>query len=152
MIPVDQDLFGPEEGNCVAACVASLLELPLADVPNICAASSGPPEQWLERLNAWLRRYGLVAVLLDTADFFDWSWFGGAWCIVSGKSERGLLHATVWRDGQLVHDPHPSKSGICAPESIVIFVALDPASERKLCSLLNARTTERYSAWKERNR
>jgi len=33
MKPVDQTAFGPSKGNCLSASIASLLELPIEDVP-----------------------------------------------------------------------------------------------------------------------
>lgn len=33
MKPVDQTTFGFPGGNCFSACIASLLEMPLDDVP-----------------------------------------------------------------------------------------------------------------------
>ena len=33
MKPVMQTKFGPVEGNCFCACLASMLELPIEDIP-----------------------------------------------------------------------------------------------------------------------
>ena len=32
--------------------------------------------------------------------------------LVSGKSTRGVFHVCIYRNGLLVHDPHPTKEGI----------------------------------------
>lgn len=32
--------------------------------------------------------------------------------LVSGKSPRGIKHMCIYKNGILVHDPHPSKEGI----------------------------------------
>jgi hypothetical protein len=121
--PVDQTIFGLPDGNCLAACVASLLHLDITEVPNFC---QGQEEGWFGRMLDWLRPLGLAAF-----------WFKGppthhlAECpvIVSGVSPRGpWLHAVIWRDGAIVHDPHPSRAGIGDVEDTIVFVPLDPAS------------------------
>lgn len=129
MKPVDQTKFGSVDGDCLPARIASLLELDIADVPNFCATEpdgSSPP--WCARLNAWLRPRGLLALPLDVTGDVRWEVFGDAWLIVSGPSPRGpWLHATVWRHGQPVHDPHPSRAFLAgSPSDIIVFVCLDP--------------------------
>src|SRR5260370_22421604 len=57
MKPVTQSLVG-EEGNCFAACVASILEMSLVEVPNFCAVDNG----WWAAFQAWLAERGLCAV------------------------------------------------------------------------------------------
>ena len=53
MKPVDQTILTAPGGNCFAACVASILELPLADVPNFCSE-----ERWWNALQIWLCAIG----------------------------------------------------------------------------------------------
>lgn len=106
MRPVDQTKFGRPHGNCLPACIASLLHLEVDDVPAVCEDESG---DWLDRLASWLRPRGLAPLLIAGAPppMLD-----DVFCIVSGKSPRGdFLHATVWRGQTLVHDPHPSRAG-----------------------------------------
>jgi hypothetical protein len=128
MIPVDQTRFGDPDGNCLAACLATLLELPLDEVPHFAG------EGWQYRLAHWLGAHGLWALrfappqpssLDDAAAWLDETVPG--WCIVSGQAPRGLLHATVWQGGELVHDPHPSRDGILDVEDVLVLVPLDPA-------------------------
>ena len=52
---------------------------------------------------------------------------GQCWTIVSGRGHRGYMHATVWRGGKMVHDPHPDSTGIDEPLEMDIFVAIDPS-------------------------
>ena len=128
MIPVDQDRFGLPDGNCLAACVASLLELPLAEVPHFAG------ERWRADLDEWLRARGLWALmfvpgaatsLAEASAWLDATVSG--FCIVSGQAARGLLHATVWRGGDLVHDPHPDRAGLLDVEDVIVLVPIDPA-------------------------
>jgi hypothetical protein len=117
MKPVDQTIFydpaEPPRGNCLAACVASLLELPIEEVPNFCAA-----EQWLEGYISFLREHGCD--LVSNRYFPDGpfpedlgSGIGGLF-IAAGQSPLGVNHAVIIDGrGNLIHDPHPSRAGVC---------------------------------------
>lgn len=128
MKPIDQTIFGDKKGNCFAACIASILELALEDVPNFCVEY---PETWYDELNTWLRARGLFAMGFNAPDaaFFR-NHMRGAWCIVSGPGPRGCLHSTVWRDGEMQHDPHPSREGIESAIDVIVFGLLEPAQLR----------------------
>ncbi len=110
MIPVDQTKFGPEEGNCFSACVASILELHICNVPHFCG---GGNEKWLKDAEAWLRENHNLTLL-----GFVSRGRSGVYClpsmfhILSGESGRGLFHSVVAFCGEVVHDPHPSRKGI----------------------------------------
>lgn len=148
MKPVKQTIFGERTGNCFAACIASILEVPLDTVPNFCATSVTPEGQdWLMAANQWLAGKGLA--LLDVDIQPDGSLgrinalSDGAYCIISGKSPRGeFSHATVgryrldnksvthWLD--FVHDPHPSNEFLAGPATqLTFFVSLNPAASQK---------------------
>ena len=128
MKPVDQTKFladykaGPDQvGNCFPACVASILELPLEEIPNFCAY-----ENWYEKANEWLNKRDLCIVLIRG---YDQDRAGlPCICIATGKSPRGdFLHCVVWKEGRIVHDPHPSRDGIVSnPEDMCYLVPLDP--------------------------
>jgi hypothetical protein len=138
MIPVTQTLFGKAEGNCLAACVASILELDLADVPNFCADQSDG--SWLRRLADWLAERALCAVHAsfvdgdpgvvpapeDLATMRAWMKLRRVgFAIVSGYTTRGLSHSTVWFDGELVHDPHPSQDPLINVVDMVVIAHRD---------------------------
>lgn len=126
MKPVDQTIFG-KGGNCLAACIASIFEYPLQDVPNFCGDYDD--NSWFHALNDWLLRQGFVAVMFKTQEaVLDHLWLRGAFCIVSGTTERGLSHATVWQNEKCVHDPHPSRAGLLEIEDVIVFVSLNPAN------------------------
>ncbi len=125
MRPVDQTKFGHPDGNCLAACVASLLHLETDEVPNFCA---GDDSGWWTNMLAWLHGHGYTAmcVSMPMQDHLH-----PAMAIVSGASPRGpWLHATVWQDGVMVHDPHPSRAGIGEPSDAIFLLPLDPLSPR----------------------
>src|SRR5580692_7025464 len=104
MKPVDQTLFG-QKGNCYAAVMASILELPLEAVPGDLGIKG---DVIYQAANDLLAPFGLAIVV------FRWvageTWFApkDAWHVLSGPSPRGdWLHATVGRGGSMIHDPHP---------------------------------------------
>lgn len=129
-------------GNCFAAVVASMLELPIQEVPNV---------ETLYFLEGKLEFYGLdvMNVFLEGKGwelmndgrfsvFHDSKWGIGEgythsrqdaldYChdkyyLVSGKSTRGVSHICIYKNGYLVHDPHPTREGLI---SIHFFQTLE---------------------------
>lgn len=120
----DQDRFGAaenapgERGNCLQACLASVLGLSLSAVPHFMDTDETADAQHAA-MQRWLADQGWCALWLP------WDWIHSGWVvwprnaleIVSGKSPRGdFAHVVVGNitvDGwKLVHDPHPSKAGL----------------------------------------
>jgi len=128
MKPVDQDLFGDGKGNCFAACVASILELPIEEVPNFC---EGWDQEWFTGFLDWLATREFSAVELWVTS--DWKPNPRQVCILSGKSPRGDFdHAVVgeWtgEEFRVTHDPHPSRNGLKGKIlQAAYFIPLDPA-------------------------
>jgi hypothetical protein len=106
MKPVDQNAFGPEKGNCFSACVASILELPIDDVPQFMTS-----ENWWHGFARWCARQGYLA-LVDYRVPDEPATLG--YSILGGESPRhpGSGHAVVALDGVMVHDPHPDRTGL----------------------------------------
>lgn len=149
MIRVTQTRFGNDPrapGNCFAACIASLLELPLEAVPdelpfiearvqagtfNGIMGQKGAWADYYQALTDWLGdRFGMGMIELEPGEG------SGLWrdavCILGGKSPRGLPHAVVGRGREILHDPHPDRTGLVEPArgqgwSHTYFVLLDPA-------------------------
>lgn len=121
MKPVFQTVIdhNPSEGrigDCFRACLASLLELPIDDVPAPEAYDNAAA--WWRVYRDWLRARGL-AILTHTEDEAIWrDWFvrtqGDVYHIASGPSPRhpGTDHSVVMRNDVMVHDPHPSGVGL----------------------------------------
>lgn len=122
MKPVDQNKFGVGQGNCFSACVASLLELPLADVPYFMGE-----EDWLPGFAMWLEPRGFYPVIFGLALAEEWRPMGLH--ILGGIGPRGA-HAVVARGSEVVHDPHPSREGLTILEDVTILVPLDPARSK----------------------
>lgn len=116
MKPVYQTKFGDKEGNCFAACLASLLEIPLEDVPDFYAQHRSG---WYIAFNAWLRQFGLMPVMFnDLAEYFPLD----AYYLVGGESERGIPHSCIARNGVIVHDPFPDGKGLKTISDYTFFI------------------------------
>lgn len=129
MKPVMQTVTGTS-GNCMAACLASILELPIEAVPNFCDAGPDDTDYW-NACRAWLRQFGLGIITLTFTSPAQWMQLRlSGYHIVSGPSPRleGMHHATVWHKGKLAHDPHPDQTGILAPEDMCMLYLVEPTA------------------------
>lgn len=103
MKPLFQTRFG-SEGNCMEACIASILELDLKEVPDLLAYEENG--EWVNVLNK-LSKLGLcyIEVIMDDIPLF----FKNKKCyhIFIGKTTRHetIYHAAVGYNGKVVHDP-----------------------------------------------
>lgn len=107
MTPVTQTAFhNPEagvRGNCFASAIASILDLPLHGVP---AFDKMDPSEWFDNLFKWLELLGSELRIHDADDA------PSGYAIANGMSPRGVPHSIVVHDGEMAHDPHPSRAGI----------------------------------------
>ena len=107
MIPVDQEyMHDPETasvGDCFRACIASVLELPIAAVPHFALMGN----RWGRVLD------GFLEGLSREIDFHEGDPPKDMWVIATVQSPRAsdVLHSVVWRNGEIAHDPHPSRAG-----------------------------------------
>ena len=121
MIPIDQSVLGAR-GNCFSACLASLLEIPIEDVPFFLSEPGDVSRfQWAERLDAWLEPFGLYA-LHFFADPARPGAFPGVLHIMTGMSPRGRPHAVIGKGRFVVHDPHPDKTGLSSLDGFCLLV------------------------------
>lgn len=136
-------------GNCVAAAMASILELPLWMVPPW--EQMFGREDWQKRRREWLAQMlGLEVVTLYASRRHPGRFSTCYWdddegekpvyvhpdelpqfYIACGLTVRKSHHAVVYSRGALAHDPHYSGDGILQVERIEFFRAL-PNSENRL--------------------
>ncbi len=119
MKPVPQTRLSDNDnkiyGNCWEACLASLLEIPIEDVPEL---NAGDPEDteglWVLNTNTWLATRGLMFLEFPSLPPDDYAHMGiDTYHIIIGPSPRkNGSHAVVGRNGKIVHDPHPDKTGL----------------------------------------
>jgi hypothetical protein len=129
---VDQTVFGFPGGNCFSACVASILEMDLAEVPYFMGDEPDEADdKWFARLDEWLKPHGFYAMCLRA----DSEWKPKGLNILSGKSPRGVkdddMHSVVADGTELVHDPHPTRDGLLSHHDVVVLVSIDPAEARR---------------------
>lgn len=133
-------------GDCFPACIASILELPLSDVPNFTQLSldreiaRGVPlaeawksgTDWWYMLNDWLAPRGFMYMEFPNAE--DWpndirSRIG--FHIMIGRSPRGDFdHCVVGKAGVVVHDPSEGASSphLATLKAYGLFIPLNPAA------------------------
>lgn len=102
----------PEKrGDCYRACLASILEVPIEDLPKMTGESV---RETLDRENEVVRSFGFW---IYSCEWAGWEWDiipGDAWWIASVPSlnlgvypddGRPIRHAVVARGRYIVHDP-----------------------------------------------
>lgn len=121
-------------GNCYAAAIASIMELPITEVPNVEVFYHLNNGYYQEVMHTFLEskgwelcsddRYKVFHPELHSQlrcprdrDFDDWAAdmrmiLEDNYYFVSGPSARGVSHITIYKAGEMVHDPHPTKDGI----------------------------------------
>jgi len=107
-------------GNCMRACIASLLEKTIKEVPPLPPT----PNQFSDALD-YLDKYGWeydcnymfyhiaakdrekeLLLKLQKEEGID------GYFLVYGMSPRGVKHIVLYNKQGLAHDPHPSQSGV----------------------------------------
>lgn len=106
-------------GNCTEAALASLFGLKLEDVPSMQGLVAS--EYW-DALKAFVRSRGYVLNMQDP------SHRPAGLYLADGPSDRGCGHFVVMRDGEMVHDPHPSRAGLRKVERVWSLMVLDPST------------------------
>jgi len=108
-----------QRGNCLTAVVASLLNLPIEAVPNFVQedVDSGGEKDWWVSCWTFIHEQDAHMVLLrdhtQPASPFPLPEPGEVYT-VSGPSPRDarVHHVVLFRDGEMVHDPHPDRTGL----------------------------------------
>lgn len=122
-------------GNCFAACIASIIEKPIEEVPNVETLFHINSSFWIEVMLAYLNSIGWDLCSDDMfkrfhPDLFGYDFRGtdengkipqyyeykDKYYLVSGKSARGVNHVCIYQNGILIHDPHPTKEGLITLE------------------------------------
>lgn len=113
-------------GNCYAACIASILEVPISEVPNVEVFFHIDSGYWHEVMLTFLSSKGWDLSRNDIFGVFhnnnsdsildgyraSNSMFVDKYYLVSGESPRGIQHMCIYQNGILVHDPYPTREGL----------------------------------------
>ena len=109
-------------GDCHRACIATMLSLPIEDVPHF--AFDGPDgKTFHRRVDDFLASRGLAVVSVPydksatLAQVLDCvaAQTPGLIFMVGGLSESGASHTCIYRGKHLWHDPRPNGEGIIGP-------------------------------------
>ena len=151
MIGVKQTILTKEEGgNCFAACLASILEVPLEAVPNPALEWRKDDERATERgwevVQQFLAGLGMTILAYgDEEELAGWRppgfWIAG----VPSPRLEGETHAVVYEGGTPVWDPHPSVSELDPSAPILFCDALlvtDPCRLARELALISAPVLE----------
>jgi len=145
MIPVTQTRTGAPKGNCTEACIASLLECSLEEVPSLWHEDDGEEGP---RDPTGQRNFQLYAFIVSRGFFFACYRFEHDYpltelaqqfkrlpvpavthmeqgYIIGGHTPDGVPHAVVGGVGGVVHDPNPSRRGIVTFDEVTVLVPLD---------------------------
>jgi hypothetical protein len=120
MKPVKQQFVHKPEinqfGDCQRAVIASLLELPIEDVPHFLQVAQGDPTAYWDAIQSFLRTHGYAYLTVPprSGAIFFASDGVPVYHEISGPSPRGngVSHAVVGLSGQIVFDPHPDGTGL----------------------------------------
>ena len=135
MKPIMQTKFGTDwndpstAGDCMSACIASVLELSLEDVPNFMEAGE---EGWWDAMQVWLGLRGFAYVEINATGLpslsrpeigipDDQVYF------VVGISPRETPHVVLYKGNKLAHDPNPAGTGLVRGSVLGFLVPLCPA-------------------------
>jgi hypothetical protein len=127
VIPHDQTFVGNGDagavpGNCMQACMASVLDLPLDLVPHFALFG----DKWGEAIVLWVQSRGKsLRVYNDWNEHKEWWAARGVECevlglapheqpmLAAGQSHSGpWSHMVVWQHGRIAHDPNPLRLGL----------------------------------------
>lgn len=124
MIPVMQTRFGNPAGNCLMACIASIMEVPLESFPDLYEAEEAG-EEWWEVMRTAVRKHRWEITWVREPFSKTYRLAPMGYAVAGGPSprERPELdddaghpgHAVVCLDGKTVHDPHPDNTGLGGP-------------------------------------
>lgn len=117
---VDQTILAgdPErQGNCLSACVATFLGRPLDQVPHFAEYAPDRKDAWWDCLIGYMAGHGYWPIDLPTIN----DGVPGEQLFVMGMSPRGVCHQVLYIDGELWHDPHPSRAGITDVREVIAW-------------------------------
>jgi len=139
MKPIDQSIIHGNglAGDCLRACVASIFEIPIEEIPHFCDRHLDEKitneNHCFTRINKWLsEKFGMSYLEVEFGNFGTYliEKYGGYY-IATGPTDRfngDVLHCVIYNGDKMIHDPHPSKSGLKTVYNIGIFILNDPVN------------------------
>lgn len=128
-----QNRVAPKIGNCCAAALASVLEIPLSETfdgdPEACACPDSV-DFW-NSLRSWLLARNLMWASVSLPPL-GYSIAVGPSPRLKAPDGKAIPHACVALNGELVHDPHPDNTffGNEKPWEFWVLYSPDPAKSK----------------------
>lgn len=91
------------DDDCLVACLATYFGLNYEAVPHFVERHGS---LWGEEMRSWLDAGGYEVVCFDNHYPRKGDYLADGW------TDRDTPHMTVWRGVEMIHDPHPSRSGL----------------------------------------
>lgn len=130
MRPVDKlVVHDPENGkygDCMRACIASLMHLDTIEVPHFY--ENGPDDYYF-KINTFLKNNNLKIIYTSHEGVI---FYNDIYHLIFGKNPDGIPHACVAKNGKLVHDPNPSRAGLIDVDSFGFLVYYTDAECKNL--------------------
>ena len=112
------------KSDCFSACLSWLLDLDQDQVPDFTDPVNPKSGVFFENVNRWLGERGFRLMMLSWDNAPSW-WLQGP-VIASGTSPREGMHAVLWDDDGLLHDPHASRAGIVGDPKWAMLILASP--------------------------
>lgn len=120
---ITQTRFG-ETGNCVQACIASILNKELDEVPDFISiylhSEHMDVSVFWDSVEEYLLEQGYLFTLAPNEQVLQTGIY-----LASGTSHRGLPHMVIMDGRFLFHDPHPDQTGVVQIDHIYRVVRKD---------------------------
>lgn len=130
MIPVMQTCYGPVDGNCFEACLASVLECELGEIPRQPDGLGTDLTSWFQELTEWLGWRGLGYVQVQMRHDQIAVYPTGDWIAMLDVPGHAFGHAVVCRGDKVIHDPDqrfgPGRADLQRLEGMFVVTALNP--------------------------
>lgn len=107
-----------QKGNCFPTVLACLLDKDSPEDVIQIQEYYDNKGGWYHHLEEWLEKEGYY--LGDCKQHL----YNDEYYMVSGNTERGTYHITIYQNGKLFHDPHPSRVGLKTEERFEILVKI----------------------------
>lgn len=127
-----------QNGNCFAAVVASILEVPITEVPNV-ETLFHIEGYWMEVMCRFLNSKGYELREDNRFRVFHPKHenelpqklkqeLNKQFYLVTGKSPRGINHVCIYQNGVMVHDPYPTREGLLTENYFEVIEKLNPGT------------------------
>jgi hypothetical protein len=105
------------KGNCLRACLASFFDVHIDSMPEF---ENMHKSEFMAAVRQWVGEQG-YDIIIGNGHLYDDQYY---FVIVTYDCEKGEdpCHCTIFKNGQLFHDPNPNQSAILEIRRSWVFV------------------------------